>query len=436
MSHPIPVANGIRTDHPYPGLPFVDDFALDLTDPEQIEKIGRGAGEGHWGRTDNFHTPGAWRAFTTHPEAPFWAWVVTHHPTNGTSVLLYKDDDAATAYGYRAFEPENGGVIPLVVRHGGYWSDGEQWRRPTAVLDPVTGNSLWDQPSQAHPVSATDTLTLSFQALSTAQEERTVYSMAEFARREPDFIPFSDWSAQSLKAWQDRRTSGSLPLDNCIVELRCPELMPDALLDNGQAAHLAKVAASTWRAYVSRGQAPEPQKVYRSTVTDASRPYWSQPIVEAWIARRDHQEEGREGIAASPSDPRTETVMERMSAALMRLGKRVVKAEGSGAVREVLRGKIIGLALHDHATSAMHAAWMLEDFDGEYLADVVIDQLLSLMWLDPRNAERTVQRFVRNGLDRGYKREKLEDAVLKHPRVLDEPEYVALVERAVKPQRA
>jgi hypothetical protein len=47
-----PVANGLRTDHPVPGLPFVDDAHLPLQDPQAIEAIGRRPEEGTWGRTD------------------------------------------------------------------------------------------------------------------------------------------------------------------------------------------------------------------------------------------------------------------------------------------------------------------------------------------------------------------------------------------------
>lgn len=36
-----PLANGLRTDHPVPGLPFVDDSHLPLDDgPDAIEAVG------------------------------------------------------------------------------------------------------------------------------------------------------------------------------------------------------------------------------------------------------------------------------------------------------------------------------------------------------------------------------------------------------------
>ncbi|WP_331719912.1 hypothetical protein [Streptomyces sp. NBC_00147] len=48
MSWVQPVANGLRTDHPVPGLLFINDERLDLTNPDAIERTGRNQGEGLW----------------------------------------------------------------------------------------------------------------------------------------------------------------------------------------------------------------------------------------------------------------------------------------------------------------------------------------------------------------------------------------------------
>lgn len=53
-------------------------------------------------------------------------------------------------------------------------------------------------------------------------------------------------------------------------------------LTAAQAATLAGVRPGTWRAYVSRDQAPKPVEHL-----DARTPLWSRKAVEAWIARRD-----------------------------------------------------------------------------------------------------------------------------------------------------
>lgn len=48
-----PVANGPRTDHPIPDLPFVDDSHIPVDDPVAIEAVGRNRGQGMWGREDD-----------------------------------------------------------------------------------------------------------------------------------------------------------------------------------------------------------------------------------------------------------------------------------------------------------------------------------------------------------------------------------------------
>ncbi|UXX98118.1 hypothetical protein N7U49_48380 (plasmid) [Streptomyces sp. AD2-2] len=68
-----PLANGLRTDHPVPDLPFVDDAHIPIEEgPDAIEAIGRGTGEGMWGRCDRDRN-GGWLAFTSDPCALTWA---------------------------------------------------------------------------------------------------------------------------------------------------------------------------------------------------------------------------------------------------------------------------------------------------------------------------------------------------------------------------
>lgn len=56
-------------------------------------------------------------------------------------------------------------------------------------------------------------------------------------------------------------------------------------LTASQAATLAGIKPGTWRAYVSRGQAPGPVEHL-----DGRTPLWDRAEVEAWIARRDGRE--------------------------------------------------------------------------------------------------------------------------------------------------
>ncbi|MDO0938995.1 hypothetical protein QQY66_47505 [Streptomyces sp. DG2A-72] len=70
-----PVANSTSTDHPIPGLPFINDGRLPLDKPDAIERTGRNQGERLWGRTDRAGD-GGWVAFTTEPKNPSFAWAV------------------------------------------------------------------------------------------------------------------------------------------------------------------------------------------------------------------------------------------------------------------------------------------------------------------------------------------------------------------------
>lgn len=426
MNTPTPVANGIRTDHPVPGLPFVDDSLLDLSDRDSIENLGRGAGAGRWGRTDLYnHLHGAWRAFTTDPTDADYAWLVVHHPENGTTVSLYRDDDVVNAYSYRDYD--NGGVMPLIVRNGGYWSDGAVWRRPTAVTDPVTHSITWDEPQEMHSVFVSSLSGGELRTVFDPDKGEKVLSLAEVAKNPGQHISRGDWVRRILPGWSFLRTNSSLPLERCVLEPSAPELDAEALLNNQDAAMLAGVEASTWRAYVSRGTAPDPQKVIRASTSDRGRPYWSEPVVEAWVARRDRDLNSREVI---PADEKSAPVLERLSATLASLGRRVFKAHGPEAVRDVLQKEIIGIALRDHTASSMHAAWMVDEFDEKFgLPDFVVDQVVSLVWLNPYRAEKAIRAYVLKGVDRGYVREDLEKA-LNRP---NEAQYMTVVERAVKP---
>ncbi|MFE6166224.1 hypothetical protein ACFQ7F_45885, partial [Streptomyces sp. NPDC056486] len=97
MSHVLPLANGLRTDHPVPGLPFVDDTHIPLDEgPEAIEAVGRHEMSGMWGRYDKNRVDGGWHAFTTDPKQHTLGWSVRYHPEHGRTVLLMRDGDTAS----------------------------------------------------------------------------------------------------------------------------------------------------------------------------------------------------------------------------------------------------------------------------------------------------------------------------------------------------
>jgi hypothetical protein len=123
------IANGLRTDHPVPDRPFVDDSHIPVEDPSAIEAIGRYQGTDMWGREDPARGGSdGWVAFTTDPQRHDLAWCVRWHPVHGRSVLLVRDDDAAGLY-------TELGEAALLFRAGGYWWDGQAWYRPAQVWD-------------------------------------------------------------------------------------------------------------------------------------------------------------------------------------------------------------------------------------------------------------------------------------------------------------
>ncbi|MFH9425425.1 hypothetical protein [Streptomyces sp. NPDC017529] len=131
MSHVLPLANGLRTDHPVPGLPFVDDSHLPLEEgPEAIEAVGRHHNSGMWGRYDKNRADGGWHAFTTDPKQHALGWSVRHHPEHGRTVLLMHDGDMALWHNTWSGEQ-------LLFRAGGYWWNGTTWYRPGQVWNPV-----------------------------------------------------------------------------------------------------------------------------------------------------------------------------------------------------------------------------------------------------------------------------------------------------------
>lgn len=427
MLPPNPVANGIRTDHPIPGLPFVNDSILDLEDPLAIEAIGRHTSEHMWGRTDIYDsTPEMWRAFTTDPHNTDYAWLVVNHPTNGRSVTLYLDDDIVNAYTYCAYD--NGGIIPLIVRAGGYWSDGEVWRRPTATYDPVKGGNVWDTPEKASHWTAREAR---LDPLPGDEVRLPDLQSRTVGNGIPSTVNDALWRASELKAWEEARTdrADALPVERCIIEIVSPELTGANLLGSTEAAELAEVGASTWRAYVARGTAPAPQRIR------SGRPHWARPIIEAHIARAE-----RDVLHPAPSFPEGQAsrAVDHIRESIYRAGRKAFKPMHGESLRKALSGQIVGLSSNTYVTESMHAAWMLYEFEqaqknlDKEMPPTVIDQIEGLAWLNRRSAQSAVGMYVSNGITAGHDRADLEQALLKA--TSPNSEMRALIEEAVTPQ--
>jgi hypothetical protein len=295
-----PVANGIRTDHPIPNLPFVDDGHIPIEDPLGIAATGRHRGTDMWGRHDHDDSTGEWTAFTTDPKNHAFGWIVRYHPEHGRSVTLYRNSDTGSAY-HDWFTQR-----PLLRRAGGYWWDGETWYRPERVIN-------WaSQTYMRRPVRLPTTITA--EDLLDGSDDGTLGRVSKIVHFQPSNpVPAAQWH-HDLAQWARHRSTrpDALPLDRCVVTLNAPELTDTALLGIEEFAQQAGIAASTLRAYLARGEAdlPLPQ------VTDG-RKRWSRPVVQDWIEQR-----GRDSAAATLAGTEDDT----LPVGLRRLWDRLTEA--------------------------------------------------------------------------------------------------------------
>lgn len=270
MSMIHPVANGLRTDYPLPGLPFINDERLPLDNPDAIERTGRNQGEGLWGRTDSLRG-GGWVAFTTETKNRAYAWAVHHHPEHGRTVLLIRDQDMSSLHHDWMF-----GRSGFLYRHGGYWWDGTVWHRPSQVVDRAYEGYDVRPVQDATSVTAADLLTLPG-----GPGNARIAKIADFTA--PD-EPLPHWR-DHLALWAAQRRPDSRPLDRCVVDLRAPELEPASFVGRAGLAQIAGLASEDLPdPKYARSSLPVPQ-------TEApDGPRWSQPVARDWAEqyRRTH----------------------------------------------------------------------------------------------------------------------------------------------------
>ncbi|UUY52341.1 hypothetical protein NRK68_34260 (plasmid) [Streptomyces yangpuensis] len=273
--HLYPLANGVRTDHPVPGLPFVDDSHIPLDEgPEAIEAVGRNQDEGMWGRYDPNRQSGGWHAFTTDPLDHSLGWSVRYHPDHGRTVLLMSDGDTSSLHS--TWDGDQ-----LLFRAGGYWWDGNAWYRPGQVWDPVEQDYERRRARAAVTVSAADMLD------GRADPARAhIGKVLTFDPKEPAPENWGDHLALWAQLHQERE--GALPLDRCVVDVATPELTGAQLLGVPEMAELGGITASTLRAYISRGnsEVPQPQAVV------GGRDQWARAVADDWVEKRQRSYEG------------------------------------------------------------------------------------------------------------------------------------------------
>ncbi|OKK10604.1 hypothetical protein AMK16_33125 [Streptomyces sp. CB00455] len=264
----LPVANGLRTDHPVPGLPFINDERLPLDNPDAIERTGRNQGEGLWGRTDSLRD-GGWVAFTTEPKNRTFAWAVHFHPEYGRTVLLVHDRDWSDLHYHWMY-----GSSGFLYRHGGYWWDGSAWHRPGQVLDRAFEHYDPRPVRDAITITAADLL-----AQPATPASAKVTKIADFTASE---TPLPNWR-DHLALWAGHRhlVPDALPPDRCVVDLRAPELEPNRLVDRAGLARIADIALNDLPdPKHGRRDLPPPQ------AHTADGPRWSEPVARDWAERR------------------------------------------------------------------------------------------------------------------------------------------------------
>ncbi|MER6011574.1 hypothetical protein [Streptomyces bluensis] len=266
------MANGTSTDHPIPGLPFINDGRLPLDNPDAIERTGRNQGEGLWGRTDRAGD-GGWVAFTTEPKNPSFAWAVYHHPPHGRTVLLIRDGDQSDLHHEWKY-----GRSGFLHRRGGYWWNGERWHRPGQVWDAAFESYAPRPVDNPTTITAADLLDSA-----SSPQNADIMKIASFAAQDP--VP--NWN-DHLALWAQLRASqpGGLPLDACIVDLHAPELDTESLVDMAGLARIAAISTDDLPdlKYGGRNELPEPQYEAHGCM------WWSVPVAQDWAEnyRRDN----------------------------------------------------------------------------------------------------------------------------------------------------
>ena len=278
------VANGLGTDHPIPDLLFVDDSHIPLDDPKAIEAIGRRRGTDMWGRQDRAvigGDEGGWLAYTTDPYRHDLAWCVRFHPEHGRSVVLYRNIDASSVH-TAWWGP------PLLFRSGGYWWDGTTWFRPSQIWD-VARERYVNRPAPAAvTVHAADLL----QGGRDADPGRA--DMLDLQHVDADKPQRGRW-LNDLALWASRRSPDARSLSMCVVRLAAPELTGEELIGVTEMAEIAGVAASTLRAYISRGEndVPLPQ------ATVNGRNVWARVVAQEWAEQRNRSPESVDQVLST-----------------------------------------------------------------------------------------------------------------------------------------
>lgn len=305
----LPVANGLRTDHPVPNLPFVDDSHLPLDDGEAIEAQGRHDYNPGWGRYDyDSGDQRRWGAFTTEQFNLKFAWVVRHDPDFGRTVLLYPDPAGTFMH---EVSPREGD--PLVYRAGGYWWDGKTWHRPMVVYDHSTEEAVVMPVRDAVSITAADVIT-------THPGNPDKGKLVDITAFSPGTVSENQW-AHDLAYWAAHRPDDGQPLEHCVIDVSATELDRDALLSKSGAARELGLSRSEINDALNTdggGRAerfPFPQ--WHTPHTSSRR--WSKPVLREWMweRQRAHPEPVVEHLHRGESTPNADALIYTITSAVL-----------------------------------------------------------------------------------------------------------------------
>ncbi len=305
----LPVANGIRTDHPEPGLPFVDDSHLPIHDGQAIESHGRHDYNPGWGRYDQDRDDERrWNAFTNDQFNLTFSWLVRNDPDHGRTVLLYANGDETIMH---KVTPREGD--PLLHRAGGYWWDGTTWHRPAITYDRSTEKALPSPVPDAAAITAHDYLLTN----PGTPEKGTRADITTF---KPGPVGQAQWR-HDLASWAACRPEDALPLEKCIVDVSAAELDRAALVSTAGAARVTGLSrkevheAITGAAGGRATRFPFPQ---RHTAHTGS-PRWSKPVLQewAWERQRAHPEPVVTHLHSGRASPDAEALLYTIESAAL-----------------------------------------------------------------------------------------------------------------------
>lgn len=305
----LPVANGIRTDHPVPNLPFIDDSHLPIHDGRAIEAHGRHDYNAGWGRyDDDQRDERRWGAFTNDQFNLKFSWLVRHDPGYGRTVLLYTEGAETIMH---EVSPREGD--PLVHRAGGYWSDGKTWNRPAVVYDRSTDQAVVVPVPDAESITAADYLT-------THPGSPDKGKLGDITTFIPGEVSENQW-AHDLAYWAACRPVDGLPLEQCIVDVSAPELDRDALVSkSGAAREVGLSRAEIKEAMNADGSGRAVRFPFPQWHTPNTRsPRWSKPVLQEWMweRQRAHPEPVVEHLRRGDSHPDADGLLYTIASAAL-----------------------------------------------------------------------------------------------------------------------